>query len=240
MGKGSVPDSADNTILTLKCWGTPERRDVILKNRWTRQAKTKTSVLSSAAAVCLSQASDVHHWTLAPIREAGLPGGGTERAPRPAEPRPAQVPGRDAETDLFHAESTQTIPQVTTSTLEVTSGQIQFRLFTFLVGLTLVHWLFASHFLHLPLYYFLQIRHRVQAHWRIERPQHAGKERDRTKQQHGTVHYSALIFSLSSLHVDSALLPFHGPIKPGSLSNSTFVCMYSGVRAWHVWKVGTL
>lgn len=53
---------------------------------------------------------------------------------------------------------------------------------------------FEFHFI-----FLLQVRQRGNAHQQTEWPQHAGKDRDRARQQHGTVHNSSQVCCLSSL-----------------------------------------
>lgn len=75
----------------------------------------KTSIFHCSptdSAVLLSSASGFHRRAFASIREACVPAGGTEHALQAAEPRPAKVPGGDAETERFHPEDPQGSPQV--------------------------------------------------------------------------------------------------------------------------------
>lgn len=73
---------------------------------------------SAESAVLLSSASGLHCRAFAPVGEARVPAGGAQHALYPAEPRPAEVPGGDAETDLFHPEDPQGSPQVPARTSE--------------------------------------------------------------------------------------------------------------------------
>lgn len=73
---------------------------------------TRALLCSAVSAACLPQPPGVGGRASAAVGAAAVPGGGTERAPRPADPGPAPLPGGDAQTELLQAQSSPSAPQV--------------------------------------------------------------------------------------------------------------------------------
>lgn len=92
------------------------------------------SLCSAVSAACLPPAPGVRGRAPAAVREAAVPGGGTEGAPPPADPGPALVPGGDAETEQLPAQSSPNAPQVAASRRLCQGGWRVFKLVGATVG----------------------------------------------------------------------------------------------------------